>query len=298
MIRRSALRRLLLSSHGKLPRLHTHLFSGRRFSFAIQDDLTLTQLEERLHEQVVLRYSKGGHDLDEIDAEALDEIRISLLLSRLVGLDLNRAKVGTSQQEGGGLGLFAARDIRKDELITCYPGDWALLADGSHVLGNATGLPSSREYEIHIAIGSGPPLALVADPLQVHDAAYLGHMKNDCARCFEASPGAIHEYALSATARSNVDHVMLADCHVAAVAARDIRAGEELYVSYGPGYWLTRQGYSTAEVDAACTALGVEMRTGGELSKAMVKAMKDEGRSGLPSWIVDAFDQTKGKDKN
>ena len=48
--------------------------------------------------------------------------REEMLCNRLSGLSICRVRIS---QEGSvaGLGLFATRDIRKGELITCYPGD-------------------------------------------------------------------------------------------------------------------------------------------------------------------------------
>lgn len=45
------------------------------------------------------------------------------LKKRLVGLQLSRVCIAKSTVEGAGMGLFAARDIRANELVTMYPCD-------------------------------------------------------------------------------------------------------------------------------------------------------------------------------
>ena len=55
-----------------------------------------------------------------------------LLSTRLPDLQLNQTRIGPSTIEGAGCGMFAAEDIAKGELITCYPGD-ALLCEYSEL---------------------------------------------------------------------------------------------------------------------------------------------------------------------
>lgn len=56
-------------------------------------------------------------------------------------------------------------------------------------------------------------------------------MCNDCAVVGDPSADAMRDYALAAAMRSNIDHVPVAECHVGVVAARSVRAGEELLLS-------------------------------------------------------------------
>ena len=52
--------------------------------------------------------------------------REEMLSTRLDGLSLGRTRISTEGSVAG-RGLFAARDIREGELITCYPGDALVL---------------------------------------------------------------------------------------------------------------------------------------------------------------------------
>ena len=116
-------------------------------------------------------------------------------------------------------------------------------------------------------------------------------MSNDCARCDRLEH--LRDYALAAAAHANTDHVPVEGCHVATVASRFIQAGEELFVSYGPAFWLMRQGFSAEEIDLAEVALGMELRRGGELSRTILCALQERGEASFPPWILECFEKSK-----
>jgi hypothetical protein len=168
-------------------------------------------------------------------------------------LYLNRCHVAPSTIPQAGHGLFASRKIYKDELITLYPGDALLLWNksvgdfsgdvgvlfGNHVQDrNVTKATSdeTRNYEIKI----NDMTSLVADPNCVNDPAYLAHMMNDGAPCWQDSFSARSEYSQRTVQKYNAAIVPIQDCHYAAVATKDIQANQEIFVSYGEGYWLSR----------------------------------------------------------
>ncbi len=86
-------------------------------------------------------------------------------------------------------------------------------------------------------------LSIVGDPLLASDAAYLGHMANDGARpdFSLAAPGVQEGYQAASNFRVNAEHITVEGCHVVTRALRPICAGDEIFVSYGYGYWLSRQ---------------------------------------------------------
>lgn len=198
--------------------------------------------------------------------------REALMTARIPGLALSRTRLGPSTIPGAGRGLFASRDIAGGDVVTCYPGDALLFAppddghdeeeDGpdeivvwaEHVNapdrwdddevfdGNAeTGRPLT-DYAFEMC-GSYSVLAL---PALDADPAYSGHFSNDGAghHAYDAGgAGAGVEEGIAAYVReslglSNAVHMPVEDCHVATVATRDIVAGEEIFVTYGPDYWL------------------------------------------------------------
>ena len=209
--------------------------------------------------------------------------RRAVLSSRMDGLRLCRAHVGGSTIEGGGNGLFASREIAAGELITFYPGD--VIESGERA--------ELSEYEVRFEFDGVESVRVIGDASLTGDAAYLGHMSNDCGRCLTPTAMAMRDYALTAAAHANTDHHAIEDSHIATVASRQIAMGEELFVSYGPGYWLTRQGYSVAEVHAAEVDLGLEIRRGGELAKTILRALQERGAQSFPPWILECFEKSK-----
>ena len=49
-------------------------------------------------------------------------------------------------------------------------------------------------------------------------------------------------YAGLSEAAANAEHATVEGAHLATVARRDIREGDEVLVSYGEGYWCSRAG--------------------------------------------------------
>jgi len=83
--------------------------------------------------------------------------------------------------------------------------------------------------------------ALIGDPTNTGDTAYLAHMANDAKMC--TRPGtAAQAYTIASEAAANVvlESISLSGCHHAMVATKGIAAGSEIFLSYGAGYWLSR----------------------------------------------------------
>ena len=255
------------------------------------DALTLGEMTAML-EEMLSCYST---------TEEIAALRIGLLGTRLEALSIDRVRVGPSTIPGAGLGVFATRALEEGELITLYPGDGLLhfsdgapddetgtddkvsVSFGSHVpldrrrsqTRSVAALTDARAYELPAT----SMMSLVGDPTIVEDAAYLGHMVNDVAACRSTSE--LAAYALATAERVNSAHKPLLGCHFASVTTRRVEAGGELFVSYGPGYWLSRQGgISTAEIIAAEEALALEIQSGGALCIALRSALEMQPGSG------------------
>ena len=223
-----------------------------------EDTLTLEDLTWRFTQ--VLDHYKTTQELSN------EQVCHSMLRTRLADLQLHRCHVQPSTIVHGGQGLFASKTIRKGDLITLYPGDALLLWSktvgdftgnvtvlfGKHVAlqdANTTRVCSdeARNYEIKIQ----PNASIVGDEVLKNDPSYLGHMINDGAICRETSMTARQEYKQKSLEKHNAAIVSIKDCHYAVMATKDIEANDEIFVSYGEGYWLSRlqlrskQGKST-----------------------------------------------------
>jgi len=97
---------------------------------------------------------------------------------------------------------------------------------------------AARSYELKI----GDLESLVADParIDIDDAAYLGHMANDRAMLVTADPASRQAYSAATLAGHNAAFFDMAGCHFVATATKRIAKDEEIFVSHGDGYWMSR----------------------------------------------------------
>ena len=225
------------------------------------DTLTLQELQSRF-DDVLLHYRNTQEMTPSAVCHAMLRTRLELTGQ------LDRCHVGTSTVADAGLGLFASRDILEGELITCFPGDALLLwskavGDFCGDVGVMMGQPhnnsinnnnnlekkknddsfqtqvtsnAARSYELKI----GDLESLVADPTRIGDAAYLGHMANDKAILLQGDPKARQNYSQATLAGHNAAFFDMVGCHLVTTATKPIAKEEEIFVSYGDGYWMSR----------------------------------------------------------
>mmetsp|Transcript_15140 Transcript_15140/g.23458 ORF Transcript_15140/g.23458 Transcript_15140/m.23458 type:complete len:307 (-) Transcript_15140:261-1181(-) len=186
-----------------------------------------------------------------------------LLSSRLPGLNfLNRSEVRPSRILGAGRGLFATEGIPKGQVITCYPGDALLTkSDEYNDLLWGTHVPTADLWDgnaVFEGTESSPPLtsysvsvdekySVLGLPSLDDNPAYFGHYANDGAGIDEfgldieeelGEEGNIASYVSRSNALRNAVHTPFkGGTHMVTVATRDIQAGEEILVTYGPDYW-------------------------------------------------------------
>ena len=228
-----------------------------------RDTLTKEQLARMLGE-VRAHYRKPFAEAPTSEAAIAEMARVRkrLYRTRFENLQLDRCEARESPQHGRG--LFATRDIGEGELCTLYPGDALLLWPdddpanrtpncelnalfGSHVSeAEQAGADlflrkaDARSYELP----ASKTLSVVGDPARDDDPAYLGHFANDGASVGAGDGAARDAYEAASAAAANAAHVTLEGAHFATVATRAISAGDEILVSYGEGYWLTRSGFA------------------------------------------------------
>ena len=208
-----------------------------------KDSLTLSGLTALLDDAIV-DFEKSLTGEEEEEARELmlvgrDLTKETLLCTRF---DLHLRRVCLQPDAFGGWGVFAVRDLREGELITCMPADLSIHNDsgdelwGSHVDDFAESYEELAAYQI----SEGDDYTLVGLPSMRGDPAYLGHFANDAAML--ASPAedplaGVDVYERDTTSGANAEHTSLY-LHMATVATRDIAAGEEVLVTYGIDYWV------------------------------------------------------------
>lgn len=220
-----------------------------------QELLSDISLLKQQHPQNTIADNKGNEQI----------VREVLLSSRLSGLHfLNRSEVRPSQIFGAGRGLFATEDIPKGHVITCYPGDALLVkADkyGEDILLWGAHVEKADVWDedaVFAGTESSPPLtsysvsvdecySVLGHPSLDDNPAYYGHFANDGASIdelgldFDEGLGVeenIAVYVEKSKEVRNAMHVTFrGGAHKVTVATRDIKAGEEIFVTYGPDYW-------------------------------------------------------------
>ena len=227
------------------------LGAGRGFFPSIPpgpDSLTRKELASRL--QAALGHFASlpfGHP-SLVNFTATNTPAMALLRGRLPGLLLSRVRLQLSSIKGAGSGVFACRPLLRGELLTLFPGDALLVRDSDEgeiggVLYSAGYAPpdlcgdASRAYELRIS----ETVSAVGDPEKTTDGAYLGHMCNDAWKLAGRGAEAEEEYRERSGRGANaIFELFLEGSHVGVVATRNIGRGEEVYISYTGGYWLSR----------------------------------------------------------
>lgn len=252
------------------------------------DDLTKEELASRFVE--VLDHYQETNEMSQ------DDVCLSMLRTRLPQLRLNRCFVAPSTIPQAGLGLFASRDVARDEVITLYPGD-ALLKWGKDVgdfsgdvgvmFGNhitdrdasRVSTDEARGYELKIRTGH----SLVADPLLADDPAYLGHMINDGSALLSKKHAARTQYSKDTYDCHNAAFEVMEGCHFATIATKNVSKGEEMFVSYGESYWLSRShsvGAKSPNAKGVATASSRSKTEKAKKKSSKKKASKGASRGG------------------
>ena len=199
-------------------------------------------------------------------ADDPEAARLEILNQRIVDdLDLEISKTTVQPSPIAGQGLFATMDCRPGDILTCYPGDgviqtpdpenedsW-LIQWGKHITDpedrSRTTMKDLSETmrgyilymdQEHSIVG----LSHYKDDTNNVSSCYLGHLVNDGATTCPTCPADLEAYVQESHAACNARHEgMSGDCHMVTVAIRDIKAGEEIFVTYGAEYWMQQSSY-------------------------------------------------------
>lgn len=200
---------------------------------------------------------------------SFEEARQMLFRMRLPTLGLNLTYVGPSRVAGRG--LFALEAVPKGTILTCYPGDALILRSciapndenfeqdtfldddeafsetlvwGEHVTtnqeqGGIDNLVANPEYVLQTPVEDWSIVALAHWD---NDPCYLGHFANDGASA-PTCPAELSTYMIDSIEQNNAMHRDVLNCHMVTIATKDITVGEEIFVTYGPDYWMEHEGF-------------------------------------------------------
>lgn len=154
-----------------------------------------------------------------------------------------------------GRGVFAKIQIKKGDIITLYPchvldiipnadrhlPNHVVLSVNSDPINNRFGKDWNRRDHLALydySFSYDDVHSLVGHPQIDDNPSYLGHFINDAAKP-TSDPRSHSIYEIVSQSKMNCLFVPMKGYMVVSVALRDIDIGEELYASYGIGYWLT-----------------------------------------------------------
>lgn len=226
---------------------------------------TAARLSRRTKYQATRLYDRADSDeesLSSLSWKLFSDImenqtdEMSLLNSRMRNLNLNRTYLGQSTMTGGGRGLFANCDCREGDLLTCYPGDALVFADGDNEEDWKIQWADHvdvmyRSNELHedqrgYVVQATDDVGIFGHSQLDKDSAYLGHFCNDGATSIPTSTEELASYVLESQDGANASHEGLCnDSHMVTVAIKPIRKGQEVFVSYGPDYWIEHNQFGS-----------------------------------------------------
>lgn len=159
--------------------------------------------------------------LEYVSNITIDHILIGLYLSlNEVPLpQLNKVYVNKSNIEG--LGVFAACNINKGEIVSMYPSDVVRIYNGNKYCEFKS--DRCNKVDLKHAYKVSKNTVIFGDPTLLDNMNLVGNMINDC---------------INTDFKPNVEYYPY-NIFVLIVACHDIKKDEELLVSYGVDYWAT-----------------------------------------------------------
>jgi hypothetical protein len=104
-----------------------------------------------------------------------------------------------------------------------------------------------RAFTLHAGVGDNN-VGIFALPSMDDNPAYLGHFVNDGATKIPMSTKGLSSYMLESSDTANAVHQdILGGVHMVTLAKRDIKKGEEIFVTYGPEYWMEQPDFGNAQ---------------------------------------------------
>lgn len=184
--------------------------------------------------------------VDTIEKIPIDHILIAtwIALHEAPLPQLNKIFIAKSKIEG--LGAFAKRNIIKGEIVSMYPsevvlcGGYPTCSDRIMEKYNLNDDSNMNEYinnnRYHFKMDN---YSIAGDSYFINDTNFAGHVLNDAIKC-DGTKDSIEKYK----------KCELQNCiyypykiFILIVACKDIKAGEELLVSYQTDYWKAIGNY-------------------------------------------------------
>lgn len=156
-------------------------------------------------------------------------------------LPYNNDDIEVKQSTIHGNGVFAKRDIPKDNMVTIYPTQYIYENIGNlkhERFANAEHFDYDHRYAIKTT-----HYHVIGDPTRLENMMLVGHILNDSACNFDKGNYAV-QHVKNIVGRyilSSDNNCAFKEIHdiIYLKAIKDIKKDDELFVSYGPGYWMS-----------------------------------------------------------
>lgn len=159
--------------------------------------------------------------------------------------------------KAAGQGLFAARDIKAGSIVTLYPAhimginffdggsEWVALDTDDQDYFMAASENDAPNYSLFL-LGNRPEEAafdgtMIVDcnPNRPDRTGWMAHRINDGARILTNDESGVEEYLHKSLGKQNAVIAPWGPSPLlAAFATKDVKEGEEIFISYGVSYWL------------------------------------------------------------
>jgi len=182
------------------------------------------------------------------------ELKKEELLQLKLGLELDNVYIGKSNIHGNG--LFSKKEIKAGDIITFYPGDILVYYPDKnrdkkdHLVGYiyseelknnkelCEAFNNNKKYYKNYQLTINDTYSIIGIPEINNNPTYLENFCNDGARGHSEKDKKIYETV--SILKSNAYFKNICDCMMAITAIKDIKKDEEILVTYGHGYWISR----------------------------------------------------------
>lgn len=153
-----------------------------------------------------------------------------------------------------GMGVFVKKNILIGELITFYPADFVEYSPDKnrHIPKHRVGVSRSARFVKSFGLITdsnarnndyacyiNPKYTIIGEKTFVNDPNYLGHLINDGAKS-DSTKKSNRIYSTISSLKANCKYYNLkGGLHVAIIATKNIKEGEELFITYGIPYWYS-----------------------------------------------------------
>lgn len=159
-----------------------------------------------------------------------------------------------------GLGLFAAEPLPAHSIVSLYPIHGIGIDDSAtgrvEMIASAEDMDyfsalDVHEYRVYLRHHDHRNLCIDINPTRPTATSWSAHRVNDACMCSSRAPADIDHYLEESTSRATCALMPIGRAPLTAVVTtRGVDAGEELFASYGPSYWVGGQPVVEGEREA------------------------------------------------